>query len=338
MTPTDALEALVESRSLSRPEAAQLMQMLLRGEVSDVQTAGILVALRMKGVTRDELASFASELRAGGLIVKGGPSHLVDTCGTGGGSPSFNLSTGAAIVAAAAGAKVAKHGNRAVTSTCGSADVLEELGVRFTDDPTMATRHLYDVGLAFLFAPHFHPGMRHVGPVRKALGVRSVFNILGPLGNPAGARRQVIGVYDFAFARVMAEALALLGSERVWVVSGRDGLDEVSPVAVTRIASLENGEVREFELDPAELGLPAPSDIRLLPDDNIAANAVILRQALSGEDESRSWALVPNAAATLLLAGLVPDIRQGADLAWETIKTGKAIAKLHAWVETCASA
>jgi len=221
------LESLIARRELVPEEARSLITRLMDPETQDAAIAGVLVALRCKGVTGRELAAFASVLRDQSLGLSHEFPTLVDTCGTGGGRPSFNLSTGAAIVAAAAGARVAKHGNRAVTSACGSADVLEALGVVLHAEPEHLVHVLERTGIAFLFAPQHHPGVRHVGAARKALGVRTVFNLLGPLANPAGAKRQLIGVYEAALIRPVAEALQLLGCEHGLVVHGEDALDEI---------------------------------------------------------------------------------------------------------------
>jgi anthranilate phosphoribosyltransferase len=283
-----------------------------------------LVALRMKGVNAAELAGFAEVLREHAVSLSHGFPRLVDTCGTGGGPPTFNISTGTAIVAAAAGAKVAKHGNRAVTSKCGSADVLEALGVRLGGEPEQLLSTLENIGIVFLFAPNHHPAMKSVGPARKALGVRTVFNQLGPLANPAGAKRQLVGVYDPGLVRPMAEALVLLGSEHSFVVHGEGGLDEVSPCGSTMIAEVVGGEVREGVLTPQSFGLVALPNEALLPGTDAEANARILKEALTDHESLRAQALLPNAAVALLLAGVAMDLRDGAERAREAIKSGAA--------------
>jgi anthranilate phosphoribosyltransferase len=243
------------------------------------------------------------------------------------------LSTGAAIVAAAAGAKVAKHGNRSVTSLCGSADVLEALGVTLSNEPAELVRVLDEVGIVFLFAPHHHGSLRAVGPVRKSLGVRTVFNQLGPLANPAGAKRQLIGVYDRSLVRPMAEALALLGAERAYVVHSEDGMDEVSPCAPTYFAKIQGGSVQEGEFRPSDFGLRDLDWSALEPGATIAESAKILASALDGTDRVRGRALVPNAAVALLVAGLVATVEEGARLAEETISSGAAASTLRRLVE-----
>jgi anthranilate phosphoribosyltransferase len=322
------LERLIEGADLTRREANEAMRSLMSGAFEDAQIGGFLVAMRIKGANAEELAGFAEVMRehATGL----GSQHptLVDTCGTGGGPATFNLSTGAAIVAAAAGAKVAKHGNRAVTSKCGSADVLEALGVGLGSDPEQLLKTLDEVGIVFLFAPNHHPAMRHVGPARKALGVRTVFNQLGPLANPAGARRQLIGVFDPAMVRPMAEALALLGAERAFVVHGDLGMDEVSPCGKTLVAELVGGEVRDSVLTPRSFGLePVPFEA-LAAGDDPKTNAKVLKEALSKPDSPRAAALLPNASVALLLAGVATDLQDGAAKAREAIRSGAAMKTL----------
>jgi anthranilate phosphoribosyltransferase len=256
-------------------------------------------------------------------------AHLVDTCGTGGGIPSFNLSTGAAILAASAGAKVAKHGNRAVTSSCGSADVLEALGVNVSSEPEGAARLLDRAGIAFFFAPTHHPALRHVGKVRRELGVRTVFNQLGPLANPAGARRQLVGVYEPGLVRPMAEALLDLGAERALVVYGEEGLDEISPCGPTLTALVAEGAVRDGKATPADFGLEPLSPSALEPGEDAAQNARILREALTDPVSPRCGALLPSAAAALWLAGLAKDFREGARLAREAVASGRAAKTLE---------
>jgi anthranilate phosphoribosyltransferase len=326
------LDSLIAGRDLGWQEAQTLMRYYTSGEADDAWIAGTLVALRMKGATGGELAAFASVLRESALGLGRAHPAMVDTCGTGGGRPSFNLSTAAAIVAAAAGAKVAKHGNRAVTSHCGSADVLEALGVVLVSDPEVLQHILDAVGIVFLFAPHHHPAMRHVGAARKALGVRTVFNQLGPLANPAGANRQLIGVYDPTLVRPMAEALVALACERAIVVHGEDGLDEISPCAKTMFARVEDGKITEGTFEPTDFGIDplAPKD--LTPGDTLAESASLLRRALSEPDSPQARAVVPNAAAALHLSGL-DSIAECADRAREAIARGAASRKLDELVE-----
>jgi anthranilate phosphoribosyltransferase len=254
---------------------------------------------------------------------------LVDTCGTGGGIPTFNISTASAIVAAAAGAKVAKHGNRAVTSRCGSADVLEALGVPIQGDAEVLLHRLEQDGLVFLFAPAHHPAMRHVGKARKDLGVRTVFNQLGPLANPAGAKRQLIGVYDDGLMRSMGEALNCLGTERALLVHGDDGMDEVSPVTSTQAIRVWEGRVESITLYPKDFGLDPIDPVALLPGDDAQANAEILREAIGDPDSPRAAAILPSCGATLWLAGVANSLPEATELARATIASGAALRKLE---------
>ena len=328
MTFPDLLEGVVNGLDLTREQAGDAMRLLMSGGLEDAQIGGLLIALRMKGTSAVELAGFAEAMREHATSVTNAHPNLVDTCGTGGGPPTFNLSTGAAIVAAAAGAKVAKHGNRAVTSKCGSADVLEALGVGLGGDPEQLLASLDKFGIVFLFAPNHHPAMRHVGPARKSLGVRTVFNQLGPLANPAGAKRQLVGVYDPGLVRPMAEALALLGAERSFVVHGDGGMDEVSPCGKTLIAEVTGGEVRDGVLTPRSFGLDALSSDALLPGADANENAKILTEALTNAESVRALALLPNAAVALVLAGVASDLPDGAAKAREAIRSGSAVRTL----------
>lgn len=330
------LESLIAGHDLGWQEAQSLMRFYMSGEADDAWIAGTLVALRMKGAEGGELAAFASVLRESALGLARTHPAMVDTCGTGGGRPSFNLSTAAAIVAAAAGAKVAKHGNRGVTSSCGSADVLEALGVVLVSDPEVLQHVLDSVGIVFLFAPHHHPAMRNVAAARKALGIRTVFNQLGPLANPAGANRQLIGVWDAALIRPMAEALVALACERAMVVHGEDGLDEISPCGPTRFALVDGAEIREGVLEPEEFGIEPLAPIHLAPGDTLAENAALLRRALSDPDSPHARAVLPNAAAALHLAGF-GSLSEAADRAREAIASGAAIRKLDELIEVTRS-
>lgn len=327
------IETLCAGSDLDSEQAKELMLAMIGGGAPEAQIAGALVALRAKGASAVELAAFARALQESAVTVEHACEDLVDTCGTGGGSPSFNLSTGAALVAAAAGAHIAKHGNRRVTSQCGSADVLEALGVSLMLEPGRASRVLQEVGIVFLFAPAHHPGMKAVGPVRQSLGIRTVFNQLGPLANPARARRQLIGVYERALALPMAQALKLMGGERALVVHGEDGLDEISPTANTFAVELVDGQISERVIEPGAFGQsPVPVEA-IRPEATPEANAEILLQALSGADEQRSAALVPNAAAALYLGGQAASLAEGAEMAREAIRSGAARAKLDELVK-----
>jgi anthranilate phosphoribosyltransferase len=323
------LEGLLQGADLSRAEANEVMRSLMSGGFEEAQIGAFLVAMRTKGATANELAGFAEVMRENASGLGRDFPDLVDTCGTGGGPATFNLSTGAAIVAAAAGAKVAKHGNRAVTSKCGSADVLEALGVCLSADPEQLTKSLEQIGLVFLFAPNHHPAMRHVGPARKAIGVRTVFNQLGPLANPAGARRQLVGVYDLSMVVPMAEALALLGCEAAYVVHSAEGMDEVSPCGKTFAAVVREGRVLQTELSPHEFGLATLGPEALAPGEDAAANAAILQEAVTDPDSKRSQALLPNAAVALVLSGHAQSLAEGAEMARAAVASGRAATTLQ---------
>lgn len=327
-----ALQRLVEGGELTPAEAAGLMGTILSGEVPEALLGGLLVALRMGGVGPAQLAAFARTLQDAAVGVDTADLDPVDSVGTGGGAPSFNLSTAAAVVAAAAGARVAKHGNRAVTSRCGAADVLESLGLRLSQTPQRHRELLSEVGLTFLFAPDHHPAFRAVGPVRRTLGVRTVFNQMGPLVNPARTRRQVVGVFDPAMVRPMAEAFQHLDSVRALVVCGEDGLDEVSPTGPSRACVVEEGRVREITLTPADFGLEAADPAALVPGESAAENAAILRSAVDGSDPARTACVLPAAAAVLWAAGIAPDFAAAGPLARAAVADGRAAARLDAWI------
>lgn len=328
MTFADVVTPLVERKDLTPAGARELMEFLISGEATDAQIGGALLALRTKGTTVTELAAFASVLRERALALPSVAEGLVDTCGTGGGIPSFNLSTAGAIVAAAAGARVAKHGNRAVTSRCGAADVLEAMGIGLDGDPESLLHRLETLGIVFLFAPAHHPAMRHVGRARKELGIRTVFNQLGPMANPAGAKRQLIGVYDPRMMRTMAEALKELGCERAWLVHGDDGLDEISPCGPSQTVRLWDGVVTVERISPATFGLDPVDPSALVPAEDLAGAASIVEEAVTDADSPRCRALLPNAAATLWLAGVAESPIEGARLAIEAVSSGVARAKL----------
>jgi anthranilate phosphoribosyltransferase len=326
------LRQAVEGRGLSSEEAFAAMNAVMDGEVSPVRLAAFLVAMRLKGETPAEIAGFARAMRAHSVKISA-PAGAIDTCGTGGdGSCTLNVSTLAALVAAAAGVPVAKHGNRSVSSSCGSADLLEKLGAKIDCEPAASERCLAQCGFAFLFAPRYHPAMKHAGPVRKELGLRTVFNLLGPLTNPAGVKRQVLGVYSPALLRPVAEALQSLGAERAMVVHGADGLDEISPGAITHFAELKDGRIAEGEIDPAALGLPAASaeSLRVMCIDNAA---VVARAVLKGESLPARSAVLLNAAAALVVAGRAADLREGLDLAGRVLASGQAAETLQKFIQ-----
>lgn len=325
-----ALNALAHRQSLSEDLTADVFGVVMRGEASPAQIAALLMGLRAKGETADEVAGAARALRAAMLRVGATGPNLVDTCGTGGGTvPTFNISTVAAFVAAGAGATVPKHGNRSFTSKCGSADVLEALGVRIVLDAPTATRVLKEARVAFLFAPNFHPAMKHVAPVRRELGVPSVMNLVGPLANPAGVRRQVIGVADPDRAPVVADALVRLGAEHALVVHGRVGMDEISPLGVTDVWEVRDGAVRSWQIEPERYRLGIP-DAGLLKGGEPAENAERLERILGNGDGDTAGlaAVLLNAGAAIYVAGIASSYAEGLGRAREVVASGAARAAL----------
>ena len=326
----ESLIKLLDGTQLSRGEAREVMGEIMRGEATPAQIGGFLVALRAKGETADEIAGCAEAMREHVLAVRPRRPDLVDTAGTGGdGAHTINISTAAALVAAAAGAAVAKHGNRAVSSACGSADVLEALGLRLELPPERIERSIDELGFGFLFAPSHHPAMRHAAPIRKELATRTVFNVLGPLTNPAGARAQVVGVYSPSLVRTLAEVLARLGARRAFVVHGAGGIDELSPVGPNLVGEVVDGAVRERELDPeVELGLPRCS-VAELRGGTPGENAEAIRDVFAGADGGRRNAILLNAAGAIAAAGHASDLRDGLELARETVDSGAAAERLE---------
>jgi anthranilate phosphoribosyltransferase len=330
---TKALDRVASREDLRAEEAAAVLREIMEGRVTEAQSAGFLIALRTKGETVDEVAGLASTMRDLATRVDVGRDDLVDTAGTGGGAPSFNVSTTAALLAAAAGATIAKHGNRSATGKCGSADVLEALGARIDLEAGAIAECIADVGFGFMFAPMHHQATRHVIPVRRELAVRTIFNLLGPLTNPAGATRQVIGVSDPLYLETMAGALARLGSESALIVSAEDGLDELSVSAPTRVVELKNGGIDSFTLVPEDAGLErAPSDSLAQGDPD--QNAEVTRAVLTGKADGveRSLALL-NAGAALYVGGVADSIRTGVAQAGEAIDSGAAEELLARFVE-----
>jgi anthranilate phosphoribosyltransferase len=304
------------------------MAEIMRGEATQAQIGGFLVALRLKGETADEIAGCAEAMREHVLPVQPDRTDLVDTAGTGGdGARTINISTAAAIVAAAAGAGVAKHGNRAVSSACGSADVLEALGFELEQPPERIARSIDELGFGFMFAPAHHPAMRHAAPVRRELATRTVFNVLGPLTNPAGARAQVIGVYSRPLVRTIADVLAQLGASRAFVVHGAHGIDELSPAGPNDVCEVVNGEVRERVIDPVELGIER-SDPDELRGGTPAENAGAIREVFAGAPGARRDAILLNAAGAVAAAGHAEDLREGLALARRAVDSGAAAARL----------
>ena len=332
MSITKALASLLEGSDLSREQAREVTDEIMRGEATPAQIGGFLVALRMKGETPDEIAGCAEAMRDHVLPVSPARRDLIDTAGTGGdGAGTLNLSTAAALVAAAAGAGVAKHGNRAVSSASGSADVLEALGFVIDLSPERIAGSIDEHGFGFLFAPAHHPAMRHAGPVRRELAARTVFNVLGPLTNPAGARAQLVGVYASDLAGTVAGVLALLGAERALVVHGAGGIDELSPAGPNLVFEVEAGRAVETIVDPGDLGVPrcAPQDLAGgTPEQNAAA----IVEVFEGAPGPRRDAVLLNAAAALRVAGLVEDLGEGLAAAAEVVDGGAAAAKLEALV------
>jgi anthranilate phosphoribosyltransferase len=328
MTVQDALQRMLEGVNLTREEAREAMNEIMRGEATQAQIAGFLVALRAKGETADEIAGCAEAMRDHVLAVRPERTDLVDTAGTGGdGARTFNISTAAALLAAAAGAGVAKHGNRAMSSRSGSADVLEALGFNLDLAPERIARSIDELGFGFMFAQAHHPAMKHAAPVRRELGTRTVFNVLGPLTNPARARAQVVGVYSASLVRPIAEALAQLGAERAFVVHGAGGIDELSPLGPSSVAEVVDGSVRERTIDPEELGIER-CRIEELAGGTPDENADAIRRVFEGEPGGRRSAILLNAAGAVAAAGHAEDLREGLELAREAIDSGAARARL----------
>ena len=328
----DALARLLDGEDLSRDEARGVMDTIMSGEATPGQIGGFLVALRLKGETADEIAGSAEAMRAHAITVHPKRDDLVDTAGTGGdGGRTFNISTAAALVAAAAGAGVAKHGNRSVSSASGSADVLEELGFRLDLEPERIAESIDELGFGFMFAPTHHPAMKHAGPVRRELAARTVFNVLGPLTNPAGARAQVIGVYSPELVPVIADVLAQLGARRAFVVHGAGGIDELSPAGPNLVCEVVDGDVRRREIDPLELGIERcdPAELR---GGTPAENAQRIREVFDGGNGGRRSAILLNAAGAIAAGGHAKDLREGVGLAREAIDSGAAAERLDALV------
>jgi anthranilate phosphoribosyltransferase len=328
----EAIEAVVSGESLSMEAAAQVMNEIMSGEATPAQFGAFVTALRLKGETVDEIAGMAQVMREHSLHVQvDGP--LVDTCGTGGdGSGTFNISTAAAFVAAGAGAKVAKHGNRAMSGSSGSADVLEALGAKIDLSPASVARCINETGFGFMFAQGFHPSMRFAATPRREIGIRTVFNILGPLTNPAGAGAQVIGVADASMASKMAQVLGRLGSRRAFVVHGSDGLDEISITGPTRIWELEDGNVSGYEISPEDAGL-SRAPLNEIQASDAEASARIFRAVLEGEPGAARDIVVLNAAAALLAGELVGSLEEGVQAAAASVDSGKALQSIEAFIK-----
>jgi anthranilate phosphoribosyltransferase len=334
------LSAVLAGTSLSADQARAVMAEILGGHATPAQIAGFAVALRAKGETVEEITGMVAALRDAGEIVPVDPSRLVDTCGTGGAPArqraAFNVSTIAAIVVAGAGGRVCKHGNRGASSTSGSFDLLEALGVIIDVGPEVVARCIEEAGIGAAFAPRFHPAMRHAGPPRRELGVPTVFNLLGPLANPAGVRRQVIGVTDPGVAERMIGVLGAQGAEHAMVVAGADRLDELTTTGPTEVLELRDGEVRRWSLDASDLGLPVVAPHELTGGD-ASANARLARAVLAGEPGPHRDIVVLNAAAGLVVGDLAPDLAAGVAQAGEAIDSGRAATALDRLIEVSAS-
>ena len=325
----DALHLLLERSDLTHGQMLDIMRQIMSGALTPVQIAGILIALRMKGETVDEIAAAAEVMRELSTKVNvTAKEHLIDTCGTGGdGIQTFNVSTVSAFVAAAAGARVAKHGGRSVSSTCGSADVLEALGVNVNMTPDQVAQCIDEIGIGFMFAPNHHSAMKHAAPVRRELGVRTLFNLLGPLTNPAGAKRQVMGVFDRSLTAKLARVLHRLGSEHVLVVHGADGMDEISFAGDTYVAELKGGQVSEYVLNPQQFGMKLHNAESIRAQNAEESKAMIL-SVLAGQAGPARDIVLLNAGAAIYVAGLVSSVQEGIDAAVRVIDGQLAKSKL----------
>jgi len=329
----EAVGIIAGGRTLTRDEARSAMASVMAGEATPAQLGALLAALHIRGETVDEIAGFASALREVAVRVNVA-DDAIDIVGTGGDrSNSFNISTVSAIVTAAAGGRVAKHGNRAATSACGSADVLEALGVRIDLGPEGVACCVEETRVGFMFAPRYHPAMRHAGPVRREIGIRTVFNVLGPLANPAGVRRLLLGVPSVALGEKIAAVLVELGTDHALVVHGEDGLDEISPSLPTRTWEVRGGRVTEGRIEPEDLGV-TPAGRAEITGGDPAKNAAMARRVLDGAKDGTRAAILMNAGAACFVAGLAPDLREGANLAAEAIDRGRATGVLASFIAT----
>jgi anthranilate phosphoribosyltransferase len=332
---TEAIDRLSSHQHLDPVEASRVLNEIIEGNASEAQAAAFLIALRTKGETVGEIVGFASVLRERAVKVEAG-DDLVDTAGTGGGRPTFNVSTTAAFIAAGAGCRVAKHGNRSATSQCGSADVLETLGGRIDLDAGSVADCIREIGFGFMFAPMHHPAFKHIVPVRKELGVRTIFNFLGPLTNPASARRQVIGVSDPEKLETIAAALAQLGAERALVVSSADGLDEFSVSGATRVVELRDGRISTYDVTPEQVDLESATD-GAVGAGTPEQNALVLREVLAGNPGTERSLAVLNAGAAIYVAGGADTLSDGVRAAERAVDSGAAEGVLERWVEATSS-
>ena len=325
----EAIKMVVERKDLKEKEAQDVMDEIMGGKAQPTQIACFLTALRMKGETVPEITGCARSMRHWATKIATGDKPVVDTCGTGGdGAHTFNVSTLAALVTAGAGVAVAKHGNRSVSSRCGSADLLKELGVKVEAPPAIMERCLREVGIAFLFAPSLHKAMKHaIGP-RREMGIRTIFNILGPLTNPAGAKAQLLGVYDARLTELLAQVLQGLGSERVFVVHGEDGLDEITLTGETKVSELNRDKVTTYRVRPEDYGLERCSGEKLRGGEP-AENAEIARQVLGGKPGDEREVVVLNSAFAIVAGGGASDIKEGIEKARQSIDSGNALARLE---------
>jgi anthranilate phosphoribosyltransferase len=331
---TPLIEKLVRHEDLTMEEAAAAMREVMEGRVPSAALAALLSALRMKGERPSELVGFARAMREHSVTIARPDGEVADTCGTGGDrAGTFNISSAAAVVVAACGVKVAKHGNRSVSSRCGSADVFEQLGVNLAATPAVVERSLRTGNIAFFFAPTFHPSMKHAGPTRREMGIRTAFNLLGPLTNPAGATRQVVGVPRADLTDLLARSLRLLGSTRAWVVHGADGIDEISTTGHTKVSECRDGSVHTFFMDPSEFGIRKATLTELLGGD-AAENAAIVRRVLEGQAGAPRDAVVLNAGAALFVADRVESVREGIGVAASAIDSGAALTTLETMVQS----
>ena len=322
------IEKVGRHEDLTADEAAAAMREVMEGRAAPAALAGLLTALVMKGERPAEIVGFARTMREQSVKLSSPAAEVFDTCGTGGDrSGTFNISSAAAIVLAACGVPVAKHGNRSVSSRCGSADVFEQLGVNLAAPPPVVERSLHDAKIAFFFAPTFHPSMKHAGPTRRELGIRTAFNLLGPLTNPAGARRQLVGVPRAELTELLARSLMLLGSDRAWVVHGADGIDEISTTGYTKVSECRGGAVNTFYVHPADFGMSKAST-RDLAGGDAADNAEIVRRVLAGAAGAPRDIVLLNTGAALLVAGRVRSVREGIAAAAAAIDSGGAAATL----------
>ena len=331
---TALIEKLVRHEDLTAEEASAAMQQVMDGNAPPAALAGLLSALAMKGERPAEIVGFARTMRANAVKLSSPAGGVFDTCGTGGDrSGTFNISSAAALVVAACGVKVAKHGNRSVSSRCGSADVFEQLGVNVAAAPAVVERSLRDTGIAFFFAPTFHPSMRHAAPTRRELGIRTAFNLLGPLTNPAGASRQIVGVPRPELTELLARALMMLGSARAWVVHGADGIDEISTTGYTKVSECRDGAVHTFYVHPADFGFEkaTPADLK---GGDAAVNAEMVRGVLDGRRGAARDVVLLNAGAALFVAGRTDSVSAGITLAASAIDSGAARATLDRMVSS----